>query len=818
MFRILITSLVSFAIALNPVALQAQSGNSKVLQHFQAEVDRLEGIPDWQIDYRALAKTLPAGVEPVRAWVKQETRVLPYPGLLKGAEGVFWDREGNSLDRALLLGHMLKARGETVRIGRYQINDAAKARLIANSNSSPRRFNVVAIPSTPLPLSAVDLGLKSAEWRDFASAMQDASEALPELQNAMYGALKQLVEPKLKALRSTSHEEALAASRKEAVASFNNYWVAEIKSDGAWQPLLIDDFGTVKPELQWSYSYDLSEVPELYHHSVAFDVRAVLNDGTEKSLVKLQRSASAYEGDAINISMVPFRKGDSKRRAAFETRLEQTSPSSDVHDTLKEMLDGEAPDYSDVVYWLPTISTSIGETETSGVDLNGATMASGEIERLDEDVSTRSNLRLRSVVVDIVSRFDSVIQSRERRELLAYGADGTFQRVAILSAYDVQTRRYSPAELAYRSLQQSSEITDTNPVDGIRRQNLTCLPCQTYGIMRWDIGGSSGSTFVDRPNVAGLKQYNKTGSNGSNTSTYVFDIVENSVAVLSNSSDDPFTERMRQGLRDSVAETLLMSLDSDLVVSGATASIDHHEKLKEVPISEVQNSLPGALAIAFEDLPLSNLKFVLADTKEPDTGILWWRLNPETGNLLSQGQSGEGFGIIAGAAVAFLLISVGAHAYYGCSVYNTSGEQNCGVHALKRVLLVAAGIVAGLAVGSSAFIAISLAYIGAFLWALLEALGRDLEHWLERNSEDENPPDPPAPMCVDLSSIVPRGSLGSIGTDGGICGLSCGQLTSLGSTALNACRNWGEPWCELWDDYYAREIPRCCSSGVPICR
>ena len=112
MLRLFVSTLVSLAMVINPLAAQSRAEVARITQFFEAEANRLNAIPAWQTDLAALATVLPNGVEPVRDWVQNETRFVPYAGLLKGAEGVFWEREGNSLDRSLLLGELLKAKGE----------------------------------------------------------------------------------------------------------------------------------------------------------------------------------------------------------------------------------------------------------------------------------------------------------------------------------------------------------------------------------------------------------------------------------------------------------------------------------------------------------------------------------------------------------------------------------------------------------------------------------------------------------------------------------------------------------------------------------
>jgi hypothetical protein len=57
------------------------------------------------------------------AWVRDETRWLPYEGLLRGPDGVMLDRMGSSLDRAMLLATWLEKAGHEARLARAELTD-----------------------------------------------------------------------------------------------------------------------------------------------------------------------------------------------------------------------------------------------------------------------------------------------------------------------------------------------------------------------------------------------------------------------------------------------------------------------------------------------------------------------------------------------------------------------------------------------------------------------------------------------------------------------------------------------------------------------
>lgn len=59
--------------------------------------------------------------ESLYRWVQENTSWIPYRGVLRGPTGVLMDRQGNSLDRALLLADLLRRAGHSVRLARTEI-------------------------------------------------------------------------------------------------------------------------------------------------------------------------------------------------------------------------------------------------------------------------------------------------------------------------------------------------------------------------------------------------------------------------------------------------------------------------------------------------------------------------------------------------------------------------------------------------------------------------------------------------------------------------------------------------------------------------
>jgi hypothetical protein len=72
------------------------------------------------------------GKEPAKLaeWVREHTRWIPYRGMLRGARGVLMDRQGNALDRSLLLAELLRLAGYQVRLAHAMLPQADAAKLL----------------------------------------------------------------------------------------------------------------------------------------------------------------------------------------------------------------------------------------------------------------------------------------------------------------------------------------------------------------------------------------------------------------------------------------------------------------------------------------------------------------------------------------------------------------------------------------------------------------------------------------------------------------------------------------------------------------
>ncbi len=103
----------------SPAMGQSPPSNlSKDARIFQKSLDKIKGSP---FDVELAAKrTRARSASAIFDWVKENIEYEPYNGSLRGASGVFNDKKGNSVDQAVLLVEMFRARGLNARFARAQ--------------------------------------------------------------------------------------------------------------------------------------------------------------------------------------------------------------------------------------------------------------------------------------------------------------------------------------------------------------------------------------------------------------------------------------------------------------------------------------------------------------------------------------------------------------------------------------------------------------------------------------------------------------------------------------------------------------------------
>ena len=220
-------------------------------------------LPAATFDYQAaLAEIGSTDAAAIFAWVRDNTGFVAYRGALKGAAGVLMDREGNSLDRALLLERLLEEAGHQAVLVRATLSGGALEAAAAAQRRAPAPAVTASDPAQLSERAAAELGfdpaalldqLRETEQRDQAYT-QAISTGAAEQSDAIVSAVAAF--PAGDAARSGVGQAA------ERSALLTDHWWVQVQQDGAFvdlDPTLPDaQAGTVvsAPEAR----FDLPEV------------------------------------------------------------------------------------------------------------------------------------------------------------------------------------------------------------------------------------------------------------------------------------------------------------------------------------------------------------------------------------------------------------------------------------------------------------------------------------------------------------------------------------------------------------------------------
>jgi hypothetical protein len=173
---------------------------------------RYRAAPD-PADVKAAAERLGRDRARIAAFVRDRIGFDPYEGVLRDARGTLLARAGNALDRALLLGALLEAAGDKVRLMHATIGEADASRL------RELRKPAAPPPARDLAKLAKTIGV---EPKDLEAGLKDddalASEAL-KLAGPAAAALREAIGPR---------------EARPIPVSRDHYWI-QVEKAGSWE-------------------------------------------------------------------------------------------------------------------------------------------------------------------------------------------------------------------------------------------------------------------------------------------------------------------------------------------------------------------------------------------------------------------------------------------------------------------------------------------------------------------------------------------------------------------------------------------------------
>jgi hypothetical protein len=228
--------------------------------------ERDKRLPHREFDPAALATALGTDPKTQYEWVRDHTWWVPYAGLLRGARGVLLDRVGSTVDRAVLLGDLLRRAGHQVRLAHTTLSQLQASDLLTGMKPSrPQRPGTNAPAENSAPILSEALALVDARADPLLAAFEDGAAAG----------------------RSRSDSSAIEAIR--------DHWWVEYLADGKWIALDLlapaADMGhalaAASDSYVWEPASEKPPVPDEQWHSV--NLRVVVeryeNSATTESTV-----------------------------------------------------------------------------------------------------------------------------------------------------------------------------------------------------------------------------------------------------------------------------------------------------------------------------------------------------------------------------------------------------------------------------------------------------------------------------------------------------------------------------------------------------
>lgn len=634
---------------------------------FALAEDDLNQIDEASVSIPVLQQAL--GTDPNRLsnWVWTQTRWLPYAGALKGPHGTLLARQGNLLDRSLLLAALLQASGREVRIAWFDTTPEQQKALrgFASEQSTggvPDFFHI----SDKMAPDDVS-GVPDDQPTDPASLLR--AERL-SAERVLRKDVKQVLTEQHDQLTALVGATFKPTSSGPWSAALNRYFFVEHRRPGNpdWedQHLLAEPLKTD----QMITRFAPEAIPQQFLHRIT--IRVVAVQGTQGEFT---------EQVALEHAVDPARLGSSRVRISItplhsqsvETLMGDLSKSGDNKSLLRYLRSADS--------WVPTIRLEdqqailgkaigqdgelriVNENPSGNRSSEGVGSALEQLDLLsdgskDKKASFLSEVRVefeveapglshpKKIIRPIYKETNPTPQSLNQSEKLIRSAAISSRADLLITGgfFDwsyagiQQAREYLKMRLAFNYLANKENDDwfsqdDLSPLISVLKK-LDVFHTKLYGIHALR---SASGLFLSQPNILGFWKYIDAGQQGDAQVISSIDFIENTVSSLDATPKGAFNAQLLSGLRDSIIETAVASHPQRAL---STSSLFREDRgggwliIGPDDTAKLQTqTLPPVAADAIErDLAAGYLVVLRPDSGSPSTA--WWRLNVHTGELL----------------------------------------------------------------------------------------------------------------------------------------------------------------------------------------
>ncbi len=650
-------------------------------------------------------------------WVRDNTTLVPYQGVLRGPTGVLMDRMGNSLDRTLLLAELLRATGATVRLAHGRLTPEQALMISGRERSLPKRPT----PSSSPADDAAAMATLAAGPQVDTARLTKAVEQMADATRTLTQRFQERVEQQTAKLASTFAAPTTLTTTGAAadVEALQDHWWLQVQQDTQWLDLdpSVSEAAPGRTVVTATEVVVPTAVPQALYHDLA--IRVVVerwSSGRLEEATALEHRVRPHElfgqrivlsHQAINWpSNLPVEGDEAAARllAAFQAQQEwlptltigATRPLTQASITASGRLSTPgaarpAPPKAGIGGMFDAFGG--GGSTPVPPDPDGHLTA----EWIEYEIRSpgRAPERVRREVFDLLgpaARTDGAAaeprvagQPALLRAMALAGETEILPLVADMSS-EFATHVLNTTVLSRRETVREvlgAEAAGALPTaDQLARLHAVAGELYALALARTTLSPVRDQVFLDRPNILSFHRRIRPTDRGDVAISRSLDIVTNAVGVRPVPGTDAFQVRVTQGVTDTAAEAL--------VLSGGCGGCRAVVNVSELWVLAPPDQTPWVAVHRPEEPALSGILldadarrrveqdlragYVVLIPPRPVTlagrdEVGWWRVDPRSGHTIGLMKSGQGQGLveyIKTTAVFVISIGFGLSAVRGC--------------------------------------------------------------------------------------------------------------------------------------------------------
>lgn len=672
----------------DPSETELKKAADQLERLFAALKEALQEFPKDSFDPESIIQKI--GNDPTRLfeWVRDNTCLIPYRGSLRGSLGVAMDRLGNSLDRSLLLYELINLAGYDARLARGTLSKTEAKDLLSNITS----LTIMHSTSPENEPVSEDIIEKYAEkyqlnLAGFRKTVEETIEDQKDMAKKFHARVENQTKAVLKAIGKSKNiieSEYLESQLKK----LQDHWWVQYRGENAWinlDPSLRD----YKPNESMTKLEEYcipEEIDEDLFHSV--DIRIILEsweNGSleENTVLQHQFLTSNLVGKQILLQHYPMswpddmdllqEKNPIQRLRTEVLKQEEWLPILSIES--KRISSASFMDTGEINETPGNKSKASGVTRVTGGLLRA--MAGNEEKKKDSlltaewiefeiHVPGESAKKIHRQIFDLVGPAIRQEEEVPKPEINETQKLNSFLALIGETEIFVQASLVAPNFYSYLMAKNLLAYADVLPnmlrLDDLSKgkeliekaSQLPRLPGQGYifALARQNWSNKRSKIYLDRPIIINFHRGLQQKSHDEWFSYSAFDIVANEIGVIRKSSEDLFEVRLEQGISDTNTEGILMGRYGESVEN--CAEIFDQAISQQIKLLTIKDSTDPI----FDKLKLSeNTKtriekdlfegyLIIIPEKEViiknNPVIAWWRLEPNTGNILGISENGWG--------------------------------------------------------------------------------------------------------------------------------------------------------------------------------